>query len=461
MIKKIKTIRLRSSQIAIIFIAACIFFLIGNFNQWHGSRGVIDNDVVSYYAYLPSLFIYHDVTLKFVKDYKGPHRFEFWPLTAPNGGYYHKTTMGLAFCYAPFFFGAHGYAWLSGYDTGGYSPPYHIALLISAMFYGLVGLFFLRKTLQFYFTEEIIALVLMLLTFGTNLFYYISIDGCGSHSFSFGLISAFIYYSLKWHHEKKTRYAMVMGFLLGWIVLIRPTNFLIVLFTIFYDVKSLNELGARIKLVFSHYKQVLIILFFLIIFWIPQMMYWKKVTDHWFFNSYGDEGFFFLRPQIINGLFSFRKGWFIYTPVMIVAMAGLILSFKKFKAMALPVLIFLIINLWVVFSWWCWWYGGGLSQRSLVDTYALMAIPMGVFISWLWQQKYLLKLPLTLVILAMLLLTNIYTIQYLHGGLHYDSMTRAAYIENFGHFEAYGYYPEALDHPDYKLAVKGIYRTAQ
>jgi hypothetical protein len=461
LIRRIHKIRLTPPQLANLFIVACVIFMIGNYNNWDRGRKVIDNDVVSYYAYLPSLFIYHDVTLKFVKDYKGPHRFEFWPLTAPNGGYYHKTAMGLAYCYAPFFFAAHGYAYLFGYDTGGYSPPYHIALLISALFFAAAGLFFLRKTLEFFFDNTVVAIVLLLTVFGTNLFYYITIEAAMSHSFSFGLISAFVYYSLRWHQSQKYLTTIKLGLLLGWIVFIRPTNIIIVLFPLLYNINSIKDVKGRVSLFLGNFKQLFIILFCMILFWIPQLFYWKTVTGDWFFSSYGDEGFFFLKPQIINGLFGFRKGWFIYTPLMIFAVMGLAMSFKRLKPVSTALLVFMIINLWITFSWWCWWYGGGLSQRSLVDTYALMAIPLGVFISWLWKRKYLVKLPGTIVILALVLLTGFYTIQYRFGGLHYNSMTKKAWFENFGHIEPHGNYWKLLQCPDYDKAKKGIQDTVK
>ena len=57
-----------------------------------------------------------------------------------------------------------------------------------------------------------------------------------------------------------------------------------------------------------------------VLVWVPQMIYWNEMTGHWLYFSYGsDERFFFGDPAIIKGLFSYRKGLFIYTPLLLFA----------------------------------------------------------------------------------------------------------------------------------------------
>jgi hypothetical protein len=103
----------------------------------------------------------------------------------------------------------------------------------------------------------------------------------------------------------------------------------------------------------------------------------KQTPAHGSYYSYGDEGFFFTNPQIINGLFSYRKGWLIYTPLMIFALLGILtLARRKFQQFFIPVLIFTVANIYVVYSWWCWWYGGSFGSRPMIDSYPLMAVAL-------------------------------------------------------------------------------------
>src|SRR6185436_10253555 len=112
-----------------------------------------------------------------------------------------------------------------------------------------------------------------------------------------------------------------------------------------------------------------------ILIFLPQLFYWKHQTGSWFFNSYLNEHFYFNNPHVFYGLFSFRKGWLVYTPIMFFALAGLYTLFKTMKEFFYPVLILFLLYIYVAFSWWCWWYGGSYGQRALIDIYPFLAVP--------------------------------------------------------------------------------------
>ena len=449
------------SKLVILFILFSVLFMIKNYNSINGTRGVIDSDVVQYYGYLPATFIYHDVSLQFTKTYQGRHKFEFVSSVAPNGGLVIKYTMGMSFMYSPFFYGAHWYAYLFGYDTGGYSLPYQIALLFSSLFYFIIGLHFLRKVLEKYFDTFIVAFVLLLIVFGTNLFYYATINGAMTHVYSFSLLCIFIFYTIKWYERQSWLNSLILGVVLGLITIIRPNNILMVLIFMFYGITSFKDIPARFRLFLKNYYWIVLMIFCVAALCAPQFFYWKMVTGNWFFYSYLDEHFFFNRPQFINGLFSFRKGWFVYTPVMLFATIGVFLCYKRLKSFFIPILLFLVIDLWIIFSWWCWWYGGSYGQRALIDIYGLMAIGLGVFLAYLYKQKLWIRYPVVILLLLLTFLNVFNSIQYKHGSLHFDSMTKKAYFYNFGHMEPYGNYYDLLQTPDYDNALKGLPETTK
>ena len=104
--------------------------------------------------------------------------------------------MGMSILYAPFFGLAHIYATSSSdYEADGYSMPYRFALVFSALFYVLIGLLFLRKTLKHFFDEGVTSLVLIAVGLGTNLFYYTTYEAAMPHAFNFSLICIFVYYT--------------------------------------------------------------------------------------------------------------------------------------------------------------------------------------------------------------------------------------------------------------------------
>ena len=57
------------------------------------------SDVISYYGYLPAMFIYHDVSLSFIDADREAFKDQYWPETTPEGKHVLKTTMGLGILY--------------------------------------------------------------------------------------------------------------------------------------------------------------------------------------------------------------------------------------------------------------------------------------------------------------------------------------------------------------------------
>ena len=146
---------------------------------------------------------------------------------------------------------------------------------------------------------------------------------------------------------------------------------------------------------------------------------------------------------------------------MMFALVGLLLSYKRLKPFFTAAIIFILIDLWIAFAWWCWWYGGSFGQRSLIDIYGVMAIGLAVFLAYIWKQKLWIKYPVVLLVLMLTFLNVFNTIQYKYGCLHYDSMTKEAYYENFGHMEPYRKYWDLLQCPDYENAKKGLPETTK
>ena len=473
-------------------IALIIFFMAGNMlevKHWKEERRVIEWDAISYYAYLPALFIYHDLSLGYADSYDGPHRLIVWPEKTPEGNNLIKTTMGVSLLWMPFFLAGHLAAVVTGADAGGYSEPYKFFLLVSAITYLLIGLVFLRRILLEHFSDRIASMTLAGFTLATNLYWYTLFQGTMSHVYSFALMSAFLWYTMEWYRDRNLSvsppesggvasqseagvvrhlsgtgnpvwHALRLGLLLGLISLIRPTNIIIILFFLLYAVNTGIDLKGRIKKLASDYRYLLIMILIAVIVWIPQLIYWKEITGHWLYFSYGsDEKFFFNDPAIIKGLFSFRKGLFIYTPMLLLSVAGIAVLWMRRSPHALPVTVFFPLNAYIILSWWCWWYGGGFGQRAFIDSYALMAVAAAALLSYTMTSggKFL-RISILSVYLALVTLGIFNNIQYYHGAIHWDSMTREAYMDSFGRIRPSGRFNDLLEAPDYEKAREGAGR---
>jgi glycosyltransferase involved in cell wall biosynthesis len=448
-----------------LFIGFIVTFMTVNMltvKHWRDEQRVIEWDAISYYAYLPAAFIHHDLSLDFADGYNGPYKLIVWPERGPEGKYVIKTTMGLSMLWMPFFLSGHAVALITGADAGGYSEPYKFFLLVSALVFLLTGLIFLRRILLEHVSDRITSLVLASFVLGTNLYWYTLFQGTMAHVYSFAIINAFIWYSMKWHEtgSQKMWNAIRLGLLLGLITLIRPTNIIIALVLVLYGVGSSRELKNRISVLLSGYRQLLLMGLIIIIVWLPQLIYWKEMTGQWLYFSYGsNERFFFNDPAIIKGLFSWRKGLFLYTPLLIFSFAGIMTLWFRRSPYALAITVFVPLNIYIIFSWWCWWYGGGFGQRAFIDSYALMAIPASALLTAAMNARA--KLLKTMIITVFLLLMSLgifNNMQYYYGAIHWDSMSREAYLDSFGRLRPSERFNDLLAAPDYEKAREGADR---
>ena len=439
---------------------------ISNIKPWKNAekgKSLIDWDITSYYGYLPATFIHKDISLSFTENdsinYRGKH--QFWPKIAPNGNKVFKFTMGMSYLYSPFFFLAHTYANLSSsYKANGFSKPYELSLAFSSLFYLLIGLLYLRKTLLHFFNEWTSALVLLLTVLGTNLFYYTTSEPCMSHAYSFSLIAVFIYLSIRWHKKQALKYIIAIGLISGLVVLIRPVNLLIFIFPLFYGVENLKTLKTNLLLFIKNWKQLIILAIVAFLVILPQLIYWKTFTDSWVFNSYIDEHFYFGNSHVLDFLFSYRKGWLLYTPIMILSCVGLIITYAKNKKLFYPLIFLALINIYVLSCWWCWWFGGSFGMRPMIDSYGFFAISLGYFIQWVWDKKVIIKAFTGLAIICFLCLNIFQTQQRRNLVIHWDSMSKDSYWTYFTtlKFKAKNDWEnqeKLLLHPDYEKAIKG------
>lgn len=423
-----------------------------NLDTW-GKNKIIDNDVVSYYAYLPAAIIFQDLNFSFVKNLPTNFEGKIWLSTAPNGKPVLRMTMGLAILWFPFFLLAHLFAHLLGISTLGYSYPYSFSIFVAAIFYLFVGLVFLRKILLNYFNDWVSGITMLLVVLATNLMYYVISEPGMSHVFSFALITMFLYFTFEWINKPMAFQSSVLGLLFGLIVLIRPVNGFVLVFPLLIGINSISELKTRLLfnlkcIVLAGGSAFLIVL--------PQLLYWKMQTGHFIFNSYMESGkFYFLTPNIINGLFSFRKGWLIYTPIMFFALAGLFFLSRFAKGLSLSIIIFLALFVYVVFSWWCWWYGGSYGSRPMIETYGILAIPLAALLTILSERTLWIK-GITGVLMIALLASNQFQMgQYRTSLLHWDSMTKEAYWGIFLRNNWPQGYDKMIRIPDYEKALKG------
>ena len=258
---------------AIVFSLLVVLSINFRYSNWNSTEKVIGHDARSYYAYLPATIIYNDLSLEFVKSPGNKLGKGFWGKKSPTGKTVIITSYGMSLLYSPFFLMAHSSAKLMGYPADGYSVPYCFALVMSSIFYLFLGVIFLRKFLLKYFPKLVVAITISIIILTTNMLWYVTFEATMTHVYSFGLISIFIYLIDKWIEHPSIKHTLLIGFLIGIITLIRPTNVVIVLLLVFWKVTSWKEFVNRLLLIIKDWHHILIMIIVFIIIWIPQFIY--------------------------------------------------------------------------------------------------------------------------------------------------------------------------------------------
>ena len=410
----------------VLFVAS-VFLAIQFYTIRCWNIGVLwDHEMKSYYAYLPATFILNDPALE--KTEMNNHYIDkfYAPQPGPRRGYIQKTTMGVALLGMPFFLVGQSIAINYDFPVDGYSQPYRQMSVLAAMFYTLMGLVFVRKTLIRFFSDGTVIWVLLSLFLGTNLYYYTLYEGQMSHVYSFFLVSVLVYLTVSWHAQPKAWKMLLLGFVFGLIVLIRPVNGCLGLFFLLYRDSSQASLAVKFRELFARWKSVLGAALFFLLALAPQLAYWKYTSGSWLFYSYGNQSLFWLRPKILLGLFSYQKGWLVWTPLGWFAVAGLFFLRKTLRPLFWPVLLSACAYVYIIFCWWCWWYGGSFGMRPMIDVLPILAIAMAAFLQQASRIRWV-AVPMLGIWLFLVVLNLFQTHQYVVGKIHWAGTTKKVY----------------------------------
>jgi len=396
-------------------------------------EGIIEADAKGYYAYLPAVFIYHDLNFGFFnrieREKYANQNLYYEYLRLHNDKTINKYYAGTAICLLPFFLAGHMITLVTEMPADGYSYYYTMMVHLGALFYFMLALFGLRRFLRtFGIEEKTIAVTLAAIVFGTNLFYYVVTEFAMSHVYSFAAITWFCFIVRKYFSDHENKYLVYSALLLGIITLIRPVNLLIVLAIPFLAENPEQLLSGLKSLFLRRWLSLLSFLSFLLVVSI-QLLIYKISTGSFIVYSYKQEGFNFLNPQITNFLFSYRKGMFVYTPLLFLSLAGFIYIFRQNRFRFYTLLGFLFLLIYVFSSWHMWFYGGSFSQRVMIDFYAFFAFLLATVIQDIANSK-LKKLFISLIVL-LVIVCQIQTYQYRRMQIHWSDMNKEKYWEVF------------------------------
>lgn len=289
---------------------------------------------------------------------------------------------GMSYFYAVFYFIGDLIAAWTGYATDGFSLPYQLSLVYGCMIYTLIGLLYFRKILREFFSETITSLALLLIVLGTNYVHHMSLKNLETVNVLFMLSTILIWNTIQWHKTFQFKNLIWIGLSVALMALVKPSEILFLLLPLLWNVTNKETFKDKLKRISAQKVQFLVVILCCFLLAFPQLYYWHLKTGSWIYDTYKNPGvgLDIFSPHIYNSLFSYRKGWLVYTPLMLFALSGLYFVYKNNKKIFPAVAISLFVSSYIVFSWTEWWYGAGFSNRPMLTYYPLLAIGLGYFL---------------------------------------------------------------------------------
>lgn len=418
-------------QFTILLSAVILVWVSANL-KWGDDRWnrIVYNDARGLYAYLPAIFIYQDLSFSYFKDkIEAPFNQDnlfYYKNKDHNNGVINKYHVGTSMAIMPFFLLGHLISWIVGNPLDGYSAYYLIFIQVATIFYALVGQYLLFRILIHYqISKKISALVIFSAIFATNIFYYVTIEPGMSHVYSFAFVTLFAYNAIRFFNKPGKLPFITAMFALGMVMLIRPVNVLILLSIPFLSGDQ-QRLKAGFIYIFKQFRMLVIGLCITIGIIFIQLIIYKIQTNDFIVYSYSGEAFDFTDPNILNFIISYRKGLLVYTPIFFISILGLFIIYKRKPFEFYSLVLFLLIVVYVLSSWWMWYYGGSFGSRAFIDYYVFLFIPLAM-----WLEEGKLKKLFRWLVVAFILICQIQTYQYQYGYLHWSEMTKELYWDNF------------------------------
>lgn len=405
-----KLINVPKYHLLILFLIwlGCILLLIG---RAYRTGGTIGGDAVYYYANLRSLVIdrnldleneyqyFHNQTSSFTKNRKipiVPDKNPFTKKTTP------KYSIGSSLLIAPVFLLTHLLFKILNFlglaiITDGYSFYYQMAAAVTSSLYAYLGLilvYFLGRKL---FEPYIAFIGTFFIWFATPLIYYMTMEPLSSQPISFFCVSLLIYLWFKM--KQQVIYYILLGLAAGFLTIVRYQDFLFILLPITDFIKKLPR------------KLFKIIIFLIIAFSIISI---QLLVNNTYNNSPFNLGVYsvglpyLLSPKILYSLFSFQRGLFIWSPILIFAFIGLYYFIKKDRLIGWSLFISFLLQLYITSSWADPSQGDSFGNRILLNCSLIYAVGLMQFINKIKKRQRLFLSIFTIFIIINFTLAGLY-----------------------------------------------------
>jgi MFS family permease len=391
----------KSEWLLVLFFLLSLPFL----NPW------VRGDGVGYYAFVRAPLIEHN--LDFTEDYRhanesfrGPRLDEYGQpkseFRTPTGHLDNHFTVGPAILWTPFLLVTHAAALLaralgSSVAADGFSAPYRVAMALATAIYGFLGLLLAFRLARQYVHERWALLATIAIWWASSLPVYMYFNPSWSHAHSAFAVALFFWY---WHETRSSRSFsqwLLLALITGLMLNVYYANAMVLAVLVVEALRQyrgafrggaggsaagVSETPRLADLLVHHFLFGAVVLLCLL----PTF-----ITRYLIYGSAFESGYIPLRdwlwrsPALFDVLFASNHGLLAWTPILLLAIAGLFVFWWREPRAGAPLLAaFLIFYLFIA----CYPDWAGISSygnRFFVSLTALFILGLAVFLDRLAQ----------------------------------------------------------------------------
>lgn len=334
-------------------------------------------DPVNYFGIAHSLLFDHDFNLNNEYEHMPPDG-RFWTLNQPATGLPGSPWgVGYSLLEVPLLALGTGVDALVGNPADGYSRWAVLFYCVGSLLMvggGMAALFTLLRSVGGYWgimpedhRSAYALFVTFAVFFGTNVGYYAFSEM--SHSSTFLFASLFLAIWWRVRDSESRREWLVLGLAGGFLSICRWQDVLYLGGPLLYDLFG----GDWVKRP-AWWRTRLLYALGIGACWIPQVLEWKAIYGKYVTIPQGSGIFSFPPAHVLQVLLSSQNGWFIWTPITILGVAGLLLGALKATRIYLPWIVVLALQSAVVGSVSFWSGVESFGARYMLSNSPLIGL---------------------------------------------------------------------------------------
>ena len=283
--------------------------------------------------------------------------------------------VGPAFLWAPAFLLVSLGVWLAdlagaAYPLDGYGRLFQATAGLSGAAAAGLGVLVTYRTCTELFAKRWAIWASVTLWLSSSAVYYSVISPAYSHSASLLATSAFWLAFVRTRRRPGAGRYLALGALAGASALMRWQD-AVLLLVVALDLAWRMGSGSRIRDVLAW--GVAAACAAAVVF-LPQIVVWQTLYGRPFAIPQGSGFMHWTDPALVSVLFSTRRGLFTWTPVVAIAVAGLVPLYRRDRLTAAAVVLFFAVSWYVNAAVADWWAGEAFGARRFISCFTVFAL---------------------------------------------------------------------------------------